>query len=184
VQRLYPGNAGRQTKPLAVIHHGGTTTAILVFFDPFDVFGKSPARGNVTAYRRVGVSAFPKRHKLRRDLPVIIAVSKSSLTSPNAHTPIRQHADTLPQPTAHFDRNAHFHRNPLGRASWLFFRVARSTRMTQIWVLYRQSGSDRLEKHPTDLRQYTCCFGDRTLEAKGRQPRHACRPASSSGAFS
>src|SRR5271165_4466712 len=31
-------------------------------------------------------------------------------------------------------------------ASWLFFRVARSTRMTQIWVLYRQSGSDRLEK--------------------------------------
>ena len=48
-------------------------------------------------------------------------------------------------------------------ASWLFFRVARSTRMTQIWVLYRQSGSDRLEKQPTDLRQYTCYFGDRTL---------------------
>jgi hypothetical protein len=38
--------------------------------------------------------------------------------------------------------------------------------MTQIWVLYRQSGSDRLEKQPTDLRQYTCYFGDRTLEAK------------------
>src|SRR5271167_852318 len=50
-------------------------------------------------------------------------------------------------------------------ASWLFFRVARSTRMTQIWVLYRQSGSDRLEKQPTDLRQYTCYFGDRTLTA-------------------
>src|SRR5271165_3768313 len=48
-------------------------------------------------------------------------------------------------------------------ASWLFFRVARSTRMTQIWVLYCQSGSDRLEKQPTDLRQYTCYFGDRTL---------------------
>src|SRR5208282_3590808 len=48
-------------------------------------------------------------------------------------------------------------------ASWLFFRVARSTRMTQIWVLYRLSGSDRLEKQPTDLRQYTCYFGDRTL---------------------
>src|SRR5271167_2520468 len=48
-------------------------------------------------------------------------------------------------------------------ASWLFFRVARSTRMTQIWVLYRQSGSDRLEKQPTDLRQYTCYCGDRTL---------------------
>ena len=48
-------------------------------------------------------------------------------------------------------------------ASWLFFRVARSTRMTQIWVLYRQSGSDRLEKQPTDLRQNTSYFRDRTL---------------------
>jgi len=43
-------------------------------------------------------------------------------------------------------------------ASWLFFRVARLTRMTQIWVL-----RSRLEKQPTDLRQYTCYFGDRTL---------------------
>src|SRR5208282_943617 len=42
-------------------------------------------------------------------------------------------------------------------ASWLFFRVARSTRMTQIWVL-----RSRLEKQPTDLRQCTCYFGDRT----------------------
>jgi len=40
--------------------------------------------------------------------------------------------------------------------------------MTQIWVLYRQSGSDRLEKQPTDLRQYTCYFGDRTLARKNR----------------
>jgi hypothetical protein len=48
-------------------------------------------------------------------------------------------------------------------ASWLFFRVARSTRMTQIWALLRQSGSDRLEKQPTDLRQNTSYFGDRTL---------------------
>src|ERR1700736_4159026 len=46
-------------------------------------------------------------------------------------------------------------------ASWLFFRVARSTRMTQIWVL-----RSRLEKQPTDLRQYTCYFGDRTLEVR------------------
>jgi hypothetical protein len=42
-------------------------------------------------------------------------------------------------------------------------RVARSTRMTPIWELYRQSGSDRLEKQPTDLRQSTSYFGDRTL---------------------
>jgi hypothetical protein len=34
-------------------------------------------------------------------------------------------------------------------ASWLFFRVARSTRMTQIWAL-----RSRLEKQPTDLRRH------------------------------
>src|ERR1700676_2217868 len=44
-------------------------------------------------------------------------------------------------------------------ASWLFFRVARSTRMTQIWAL-----RSRLEKQPTDLRPNTSYFGDRTLE--------------------
>src|ERR1700676_1702615 len=33
-------------------------------------------------------------------------------------------------------------------ASWLFFCVARSTRMTQIWAL-----RSRLEKQPTDLRR-------------------------------
>src|ERR1700730_13244114 len=43
-------------------------------------------------------------------------------------------------------------------ASWLFFRVARSTRMTQIWAL-----RSRLEKQPPDLRQNTSYFGDRTL---------------------
>src|ERR1700732_3136054 len=43
-------------------------------------------------------------------------------------------------------------------AGWLFFRVARSTRITQIWAL-----RSRLEKQPTDLRQNTFYFGDRTL---------------------
>ncbi len=43
-------------------------------------------------------------------------------------------------------------------ASRLFFRVARSTRMTQIWAL-----RSRLEKQPTDLRQNASYFGDRTL---------------------
>ena len=43
-------------------------------------------------------------------------------------------------------------------ASWLFFPVARSTRITQIWAL-----RSRLEKQPTDLRQNTSYFGDRTL---------------------
>ena len=65
-------------------------------------------------------------------------------------------------------------------ASWPFFRVARSTRMIQIWALYRQSGSDRLEKQPTDLRQYKCYFGDRTLTSTKakmapRERREHCR---------
>jgi hypothetical protein len=49
--------------------------------------------GNVWAYRGVGVSAFAKHHQLRRDLLVTIAVPKSSLTSPDADTPIRRYAD-------------------------------------------------------------------------------------------
>jgi hypothetical protein len=43
-------------------------------------------------------------------------------------------------------------------AGWLFFCVARSTRMIQIWAL-----RSRLEKQSTDLRQNVCYFGDRTL---------------------
>src|SRR6266404_2630195 len=49
-------------------------------------------------------------------------------------------------------------------ASWPFFRVAHSTRMIQIWAL-----RSRLEKRPTDRRQNTCYFGDRTRKPGGRQ---------------
>jgi hypothetical protein len=45
-------------------------------------------------------------------------------------------------------------------ASWLFFRVARSTRMTKIWAL-----RSRLEKQPTDLRRNPRDLGDGTLAA-------------------
>src|SRR6202047_1341391 len=45
-------------------------------------------------------------------------------------------------------------------ASWLFFRVARSTRMTQIWAL-----RSRLEKQPTDRRRNSRDLGDGTLGA-------------------
>jgi hypothetical protein len=44
--------------------------------------------------------------------------------------------------------------------SWLFFRVARSTRMTQIWAL-----RSRLEKQPTDLRRRHHYLRDGTLGA-------------------
>jgi hypothetical protein len=43
-------------------------------------------------------------------------------------------------------------------ASWLFFRVARSTRMDQIWAL-----RSRLEKQPTDLRRQHHYMRDGTL---------------------
>jgi hypothetical protein len=61
--------------------------------------------GDVVAFKmgrrlvkRVGGSAFAKHHQLRRDLLIVVAVSKSGLTSPDADTPIRRPADTLPQP--------------------------------------------------------------------------------------
>ena len=44
-------------------------------------------------------------------------------------------------------------------ASWLFFRVARSTVMIQIAAL-----RSRLEKQPTDLRRSSRDLGDGTLE--------------------
>ena len=60
-------------------------------------------------------------------------------------------------------------------ASWLFFRVARSTVMTQIAALYRQSGSDRLEKQPTDLRRNPRDLGDGALSGRRRSLRFAYR---------
>ena len=60
-----------------------------------------------------------------------------------------------------------FNATLLAAASWLFFRVARSTRMIQIWALrYRQSGSDRLEKQPTDLRRRHHLYARRCTSLK------------------
>ncbi|HYY29789.1 MAG TPA: hypothetical protein VE860_17740, partial [Chthoniobacterales bacterium] len=57
-------------------------------------------------------------------------------------------------------------------ASWLFFlRRGGSTRMTQIWAL-----RSRLEKQPTDLRQNTSYFGDRTLAPQSEFWRRIRRP--------
>jgi hypothetical protein len=55
-------------------------------------------------------------------------------------------------------------------ASWLFFlRRGGSTRMTQIGTLLPPVRlGPRLEKQPTDFRQYTSYFGDRTLGAELR----------------
>ena len=88
--------------------------------------------------------------------------------------PIRDRRATQPP--------AHFIATLWAGASWLFFRVARSTRMTQIWALLRKSGSDRLEKQPTDLRQNTSYFEDRTLDVtianSGRRDRQFPDPLS------
>ena len=51
-----------------------------------------------SASRRVGVSAFAKRRQLLRDLLIIVAVSKSSLTSADADTPTRRHASPADGP--------------------------------------------------------------------------------------
>jgi hypothetical protein len=72
-----------------------------------EMIGPSHSAGRET-YRRIGISAFARHPQLteasmrlsasfRRDLLVTIAVSKSGLTSPNADTPTRRPADTLPR---------------------------------------------------------------------------------------
>jgi hypothetical protein len=53
-------------------------------------------------------------------------------------------------------------------ASWLFFRVARSLRIDSRYARRnRQSGSDRLEKQPTDLRRNICLFRGQDTVSKG-----------------
>ena len=52
-------------------------------------------------------------------------------------------------------------------ASWLFFRVARSTRMAKIWAL-----RSRLEKQQTDLRRNSSDLGDGTLVRAGGGGSH------------
>jgi hypothetical protein len=47
--------------------------------------------------KRFGGWAFAKSHQLRGYLLVNIAMSKSSLISPDPDTPTRRHADRLPQ---------------------------------------------------------------------------------------
>ena len=70
--------------------------------------------------------------------------------------PIRDRGATQPP--------AHFHRNPLGRGQLAVFpRLLAPTRMTQIWAL-----RSRLEKQPTDLRQNTSYFGDRSGGANSK----------------
>ena len=113
--------------------------------------------GNVSAYRRMGVSASGEVTLLFGTAMMTQEVSTKLATLCK-----RRHADTPIRPYVSPSRPI-FTATLWAGASWLFFCVARSTRMTQIWVLYRQSGSDRFEKQPTDLRQNTSYFGDRTL---------------------
>jgi hypothetical protein len=90
-------------------------------------------RGNVSAYRRIGVSAFAKHHQLRGDLPVIIAMSKSSLTSPGADTPIRRTADALPQPPPVSETSTN---SRMGNI--LVYRLAYNVMSPQVsWLLFK-----------------------------------------------
>src|SRR4029077_11205780 len=72
-------------------------------------------------------------------------------------------------------RRSIFIATPRAAASWLFFHVARSLRPAPFFVpatgaprssrrtkMGRDARRSRLEKQPTDLRQKTCYFGDRT----------------------
>src|SRR6202049_1187811 len=106
-----------------------------------------------SAYRRIGVwgskTAFRHGYNDQEVSTELMMLCK------------RRHTDTPIRPYVS-PRRPIFIATLWAGASWLFFRVARSTRMTQIWV--RRS---RLEKQPTDLRQNTSYFGDRTLAPIG-----------------
>src|ERR1700693_440523 len=100
--------------------------------------------GIVSAGRRVGVSASAEVRVIFDTATMIRGLDG---VDDALQTPTHRYADTFPcRPI--------FKATLRAAASWLFFRVARSTRMTQKWALYRQSGSDRLEKQPTDLRRH------------------------------
>ena len=72
----------------------------------------------------------------------------------------RRHADTPIRRYVSPGRRPIFNATLRAAASWLFFCVARSTRMIQIWAL-----RSRLEKQPTDLRRRHHYMRDGTLAA-------------------
>jgi hypothetical protein len=80
--------------------------------------------------------------------------------------PISKESALKPSKGAHLDRYVTdeqrssrpvFNATLRAAASWLFFRVARSTRMTQIWALRSR------KKQPTDLRRNSRDLGDGAL---------------------
>src|SRR5260370_31503559 len=111
--------------------------------------------GSVSAGRRMGVwgskTAFRHGYNHQEVSTKLMMLCKRRHTD----TPIRRYVSPSRRPI--------FNATLLAAATWLFFCVARSTRMTQIWALYRQSGSDRLEKQPTDLRRRHHYMRDGTL---------------------
>ena len=79
--------------------------------------------------------------------------------------PIRDRRATQPP--------AHFHRNPLGRGQLAVFpRCSLDPYDSDMGAFLRQSGSDRLEKQPTDLRQNASYFGNRTPVSSPRNSMH------------
>src|SRR5271165_5354906 len=120
--------------------------------------GRRPGkRVGGSAYWRIGVrgskTAFRRGYNNQEVSTELMMLCKRR----HADTPTRRHADTSIRRYVSPSRPI-FIATLWAGVSWLFFRVARSTRMTQIWAL-----RSRLEKQPTDLRQNTSYFGDRTL---------------------
>src|SRR6516225_8496859 len=68
---------------------------------------------------------------------------------------------------------AHFQRNPPGRGQLAVFRrCSLLTYQSRYARRYRQSGSDRLEKQPTDLRRYHHYMRDGTLVVEDLHKRY------------
>src|SRR6516165_5441131 len=72
---------------------------------------------------------------------------------------------------------AHFHRNPLGRGQLAVFpRCSLLTYRFRYARRYRQSGSDRLEKQPTDLQRKACLFRGQDTSSPRPVPQEVDRP--------
>jgi hypothetical protein len=115
-------------------------------------------------YRRVGVSACGR---LKRVINFVEPAGHYSHVNRQSYF---QHADTQKRRYAS-PRRLVFIATLRAGASWLFFGIALSTRISKIWVFVTASPArTALKKQSTDFRQSTSYFGDRTLAQNVRLP--------------
>ena len=111
-------------------------------------------RGSVSAGRRIGVSASGGVGML---FDMAIMIRRSRRVDDALQTPTHRYADPFPLAGP-------FSTQPSGpRPGWLFFRVARSTRMTQIWRFTASPARTALKNSQLTCADITINMQDGTL---------------------